>query len=161
MGQLGCNTPYLRFFHNSTNCPVFRTFFSGYIVYLIYNIAMKTLSLQAERAQVLQAMAQIDQMICGHLSQQTYQVQRHGQTITQGPYYLLQRREQGKNNCQRVAHQELAAIVAGVEAYKRYTTLSARYAALTEQLTWQNQTPELKKKFQPFWRPASPKRRPS
>jgi hypothetical protein len=84
-------------------------------------------------------------MIRGHLTPQTYRIQRHGQTVTQGPYHLLQRREQGKNNCQRVAAQELDAIVAGVEAYKRYSTLSERYATLTEQMTWQNQTPAIKK----------------
>ena len=35
------------------------------------------------------------------------------------------------------------------------------YAALTEQMTWQNQTPDIKKKFRRFWQPTSPKRRSS
>ena len=150
-----------RFFSQKYEFVRILNFFYCNIVCNIYNIAMKTLSLQEERALILQKMAQIDQMIRGHLSQQTYQVQRHGKTITQGPYYLLQRREQGKNNCQRVANKERDAIVAGVEAYKLYTTLSERYAALTEQMTWQNQTPAIKKKFRQFWRPTSPKRRPA
>jgi hypothetical protein len=68
---------------------------------------MITFTLQQERARILQEMGQIDQMVRGHLSQQTYRVERHGQTLTQGPYYLLQRRENGKNNCQRVAADEL------------------------------------------------------
>jgi hypothetical protein len=122
---------------------------------------MITLTLQQERARILEQIAQIDQMVRGHLSQQTYQLQRHGQTVTQGPYYLLQRRENGKNNCQRVSVDELQTITAGVEAHKRFTALTERYAALTEQMTWQSQTPDIKKKFRRFWQPTSPKRRSS
>jgi hypothetical protein len=120
---------------------------------------MILVSLQQERAQILEEMAQIDQMIRGHVSHQTYQVKRGRRTITQGPYHLLQRRENGKNNCQRVAAEELASIVAGVEAYQRFQKLAQRYAALTEQMTWEQQAVDLKKKFQRFWRPTSRKPR--
>jgi len=120
---------------------------------------MILVSLQQERAQILEEMAQIDQMIRGHVSHQTYQVKRGRRTITQGPYPLLQRRENGKNNCQRVAAEELASIVAGVEAYQRFQKLAQRYAALTEQMTWEQQAVDLKKKFQRFWRPTSRKPR--
>ena len=118
---------------------------------------MITLSLQQERARLLEEMAQIDRMIRGHVSAQTYQVQRGGRTLTQGPYHLLQRHENGTNNCQRVAADELASIVAGVEAYQRFQKLAARYAALTEQMTWDQQSAEIKKKFRRFWRPTSRK----
>jgi hypothetical protein len=117
---------------------------------------MTTLTLQQERALILEQMAQIDCLIRGHLSQQTYRVQRGDQKITQGPYYLLQRREQGKNNCQRVAEEELASIVAGVEGYQRFQQLAARYAVLTEQMTWNQQSSAVKKKFQRFWKATSP-----
>ena len=122
---------------------------------------MKTLSLQQERASILEEIARIDQMVRGHLSQQTYRVQRRGETVTQGPYYVLQRREKGRNNCQRVGTGEIDAIAAGVEAHQRFTTLAQRYAALTEQMTWEKQNPEIKKKFRRFWRPISQKRRSS
>ena len=112
-------------------------------------------STEQERAQILQQMAHIDRMIRGHVSQQTYQVQRAGRTITQGPYYLLQRRENGKNNCQRLGDQELELIVEAVEGYARFQQLAQRYAALTEQLTWQQQSATVKKKFQRFCRPTS------
>ena len=72
---------------------------------------------------------------------------------------MLQRRENGKNNCQRVGPEELDAIVAGVEAYQRFQKLAERYARLTEQLTWEQQTTGVKKKFQRFWRPSSRKPR--
>ena len=119
---------------------------------------MITPSLQQERSQILEEMARMDHMIRGHVSEQTFRVQRAGQTVTQGPYFLLQRRENGKNNCQRVASDEREAIVAGVQGRARFQKLAQRYAALTEQMTWDQQSPDIKEKFQPFWRPAS--RRP-
>jgi hypothetical protein len=114
-------------------------------------------SIQQERTRILEDMARIDQMIRGHLSEQTYQVQRGGKTISQGPYFLLQRRENGKNNCQRIAADELDSIVAAVEGYHRFQQLAQRYASLTEQMTWDKQAPEFKKKFQRFWRAISRK----
>ncbi len=102
-------------------------------------------------------MAQIDRMIRGHVSQQTFQVQRGGQTVTHGPYYLLQRRENGHNNCQRVGAEELAFITAAVEGHVRFQQLAQRYAALTEQLTWNEQGASIKK-IQRFWRLTSRKR---
>jgi hypothetical protein len=119
---------------------------------------MITLSLQQERARILEEMAHLDGMIRGHVSSQTYTVQRGDRTITQGPYHLLQRRENGHNNCQRVRPDELDVIVAGVQAYQRFQKLSARYAALTEQMTWEQQSADLKKKFHRFWRPSARKR---
>jgi len=116
-------------------------------------------SLQQERTRILEEMGRIDHIIRGHVSQQSYQVKRAGQTVTQGPYFLLQRRENGKNNCQRVGAEELEAIVAGVEGYARFQALADRYARLTEQLTWNQQSATVKKKFQRFWRPSSRKRR--
>jgi len=83
-------------------------------------------SIQQERSRILEEMARINQMIRGHVSQQTYQTKRGRQTITQGPYFILQRRENGKNNCQRVGPDELAAIVAGVQAYDRFQKLTQR-----------------------------------
>ena len=112
---------------------------------------MTTPSLQQERSQILEQMARIDQMIRGHVSRQTFQVKRHGRSVNQGPYLLLQRRENGKNNCQRVGAEQADSIIAAVEGYERFQKLAQRYAALTEQMTWEQQNPEIKKKFQRFW----------
>src|SRR6266478_3721227 len=101
---------------------------------------MTTLTIQQERSHNLEQMAQMDHMIRGQVSQQTYQTQRAGQTITQGPYFLLQRREKGKNNCQRVGPDELESIVSSVQSYHRFQELAQRYAALTEQMTWNEQS---------------------
>jgi hypothetical protein len=115
-------------------------------------------SLQQERARLLEEMAHIDRMVRGHVSQQTYQVQRGRRTVTQGPYHLLQRRENGRNNCQRVGADELDFIVQAVEGHDRFQKLAQRYATLTEQMTWDQQGAEIKKKFRRFWRPTSRKR---
>jgi hypothetical protein len=116
-------------------------------------------SIQQERSRILEEMAQIDRMIRGHVSQQTYQKKRGDQIVTQGPYFVLQRRENGKNNCQRVGPEELDSIVAGVEGYARFQALAERYALLSEQLTWHEQSAGIKKKFQRFWRASSRKPR--
>lgn len=118
---------------------------------------MITLTPQQERARILEEMARIDHMIRGQVSQQSFRVQRGGQTFTYGPYFVLQRHENGKNKSQRVSPDERDALVAGVEAYHRFRQLADRYAALTEQMTWGQQTPDVKKKFQRFWRPTSRK----
>jgi hypothetical protein len=115
-------------------------------------------SLQQERARILEEMAHIDRMIRGRVSQQTYQVQRGDRTLTHGPYHLLQRREEGRNNCQRVGADELEFIVEAVEGHARFQKLAQRYATLTEQMTWDQQGAQIKKKFQRFWRPISRKR---
>jgi len=128
------------------------------MMYTIQNIPMLSPSLQQERSRILEEMAHIDRMIRGHVSQQTFQVQRGGRTLTQGPYPLLQRRENGKNNCQRVGDDELEFIAQAVEGHDRFQKLAQRYAALTEQMTWDQQGAHLKKKFQRFWRPISRKR---
>jgi hypothetical protein len=120
---------------------------------------MLTLSLQQQRAQLLQQMASIDSMIRGHLSQQTYQRKSAGRLLTQGPYHLLQRHEKGKNNCQRIGLEELPFVAQAVEGHARFQELARRYAELTEQATWERQAPEIKKKFQRFSRPTS--RKPS
>jgi hypothetical protein len=114
-------------------------------------------SLQQERAQILQQMASIDVMVRGHLSQQTYRRKSAGRVLTHGPYHLLQRHENGKNNCQRIGPDELEFISRAVEGHARFQELARRYAELTEQLTWERQSGEIKKKFQRFSRPTSPK----
>ncbi len=135
------------------------TYTTAITLSLITDLFMISPTIQQERSRILDQMAQIDRMIRGHVSQQTYQIQRGGQTLTQGPYFLLQRRENGKNNCQRVGPEELDAIVEGVEGYARFQELTQRYAVLTEQLTWDQQSAGVKKNFQRFWRPSSRKPR--
>lgn len=115
-------------------------------------------SLQQQRAQILEEIGRIDSMIRGHLSQQTFQRKSASGTASYGPYHLLQRHEKGTNNCQRVSDQELEFITQAVQGHARFQELTRRYAELTEQLTWDQQSAQVKKKFQRFWRPTFPKR---
>jgi hypothetical protein len=120
---------------------------------------MTSPSIQQQRAQILQEMAQIDSMIRGHLSQQTLKPKRPSGTASYGPYYTLQRHEKGTNNCQRISPEELVFITEAVQGHARFQELTRRYAELTEQLTWERQSAPIKKKFHRFSRPTS--RKPS
>lgn len=115
-------------------------------------------SIQQERTKILEEIARIDSMIRGHLSQQTLHRKSSSGTASYGPYHILQRHEKGTNNCQRISDEELEFITQAVQGHARFQELTRRYAQLTEQLTWEQQSAPVKKKFQRFWRPTSPKR---
>lgn len=104
------------------------------MLYLYYTTIL-TPSLQQQRDQLLQEMASIDSMIRGHLSQQTYHRKGARRVLTHGPYPLLQRHQNGKNNCQRVSPEELEFISQAVAGHVRFQALARRYAELTEQAT--------------------------
>lgn len=115
-------------------------------------------SIQQERAQILEQLGRIDSMIRGHLSQQTLQRKSSVGTSSYGPYHILQRHEKGANNCQRISAEDLEFITEAVQGHARFQELTRRYAELTEQLTWDRQSAQVKKKFRRFSRPTSPKR---
>jgi hypothetical protein len=52
-------------------------------------------------------------------------------------------------------------IAQAVQGHARFQELTRRYAELTEQLTWDQQSEVVKKKFRRFWQATSPKRLPS
>lgn len=122
---------------------------------------MTTPSLQQQRAQILQQMAEIDSMIRGHLSFQTYRPKGANSSVSQGPYPLLQRHQNGKNNCQRVSSDELEFVSNAVDGHARFQALASRYVELTEQATWERQSPDIKKKFLRFSRSTSRKPSPA
>ena len=115
-------------------------------------------SLQQQRAKILEEIGRIDSMIRGHLSQQTFDRKSAAGPVSYGPYHILQRHENGANNCQRISDQELEFITQAVHGHARFQELTRRYAELTEQLTWDQQSAPVKKKYRRFWRPTSPKR---
>jgi hypothetical protein len=115
-------------------------------------------SIQQQRAKILEQIARIDSMIRGHLSQQTLKPKRRSGTPSYGPYFSLQRHENGTNNCQRINPEELDFITEAVEGHARFQELTRRYAELTEQLTWDRQSVQIQKKFHRFSRPTSPRR---
>jgi hypothetical protein len=89
-------------------------------------------SLQAERDQILQQMAQIDTMEYGSLHAERRPAQGGGTT---GPYYKHQVWEQGKNLSQRIPAAEAPALQTALTNRQRFEALAQEYIALTVQLT--------------------------
>src|SRR5690349_2370907 len=92
-------------------------------------------------------------MIRGHLSEQTLKTNRASRTTSYGPYYSLQRHENGTNNCQRISLDELQFISQGALGHARFVEPTHRYAELTEQLTWERQSASIKKNSSDSRRP--------
>ena len=103
-----------------------------------------------KRARILQEMGEISHLIRGKLSVQTYATK--GRSL--GPYYVLQRWEQGKNKCQRVSSEQLPVIQQGVNGFARFEQLADEFVRLSEAQTWQGQPAAFKKKFPRFWPPS-------
>ena len=117
----------------------------------MFGMTHSNLSIEEQKAALLEQMGQIPCLIRGKLTSQTYTSQGR----SQGPYFTLQRWEQGKNKSQRVSPPQLALIREAVSGFERFQQLAEQFAQLVEQQTWEAQTAELKKKFRPFWTVAS------
>jgi hypothetical protein len=115
------------------------------------------LSIQQQKAAVLHQMGQIPYIIRGKLSSQTYVAKGR----SQGPYFTLQRWEQGKNKSQRIPPQQLPMIQEAVTGFERFQQLADQFVGLTEQQTWEAQPADLKKKFRQFSLPPFPTPAPS
>jgi hypothetical protein len=115
------------------------------------------LSFQEQKSAILHKMAQISCMIRGKLTSQTYTVKGR----TQGPYFTLQRWEEGKNKSQRIPSDQAPAIQEAVSGFEQFQQLANQFIELSEKHTWENQTSDIKKKFRAFWRPPSAKSAPS
>jgi len=114
------------------------------------------LSLQQQKAAILQQMGQIPYIIRGKLTSQTYVTKGR----SQGPYFTLQRWEEGKNKSQRIPSPQLPMIQEAVTGFERFQQLADQFVGLTEQQTWDAQPADLKKKLHkfsppPFLTPAS------
>jgi len=115
------------------------------------------ISIQQQKAAILQQMGQIPCLIRGKLSAQTYVAKGR----SQGPYFTLQRWEEGKNKSQRIAPQQLPLMQAAVTGYARFQQLAGQFVGLTEKQTWEAQPADLKKKFRQFSQPPFPTPAPS
>jgi hypothetical protein len=115
------------------------------------------LSIQQQKAAVLQQMGQIPYLIRGKLSSQTYVAKGR----SQGPYFTLQRWEEGKNKSQRIPPQQLPMIQEAVTGFEHFQQLADQFVGLTEQQTWEALPADLKKKFRQFSQPPFPTPAPS
>jgi hypothetical protein len=103
------------------------------------------LTVQQQKAAILQEMGQIPHIIRGKLSSQTYESKGR----SQGPYFTLQRWDAGKNKSQRIPPPQLPTIQEGVTGFERFQQLADQYVGLSEQQTWDSH-PDIKKKFRQF-----------
>ena len=101
--------------------------------------------LQQQRDQALEQIRSIDRLRRGFLSRQFFKRQRGGETVTQGPYFVLQSFLHGKKRSERVPAAAAAAVGKEVENYQRFQALAERFAQLTEQITRLGDQPERKK----------------
>ena len=108
------------------------------------------LPIEEQKAAILQQMGQIPCLIRGKLTAQSYVKQGR----SQGPYFTLQRWEQGKNKSQRVPPPQLPLIQEAVSGFQRFQQLADQFVGLAEQQTWNAQPTDFKKKFRRFSAPA-------
>lgn len=118
------------------------------------------ISLPQQKAAILQRMGQIPAIIRGKLSSQTYVAKGR----SQGPYFTLQRWDEGKNKSQRIPPQQLPMIQEAVTGFQRFQQLADQFVGLAEKQTWEAQPADLKKKLrkfsqQPFPKPATSSKR--
>lgn len=118
------------------------------------------ISLPQQKAAILQQMGQIPAIIRGKLSSQTYVAKGRAQ----GPYFTLQRWDEGKNKSQRIPPQQLPMIQEAVTGFQRFQQLADQFVGLAEKQTWEAQPADLKKKLRkfsqhPFPKPATSSKR--
>lgn len=89
-------------------------------------------SLQAQRDQILQQMAQLDTMEYGSIQTEHRPAAGGGTT---GPYFKHQVWEQGKNMSQRIPTAEAPALQTALANRQRFEELARQYIDLTVQLT--------------------------
>lgn len=117
---------------------------------------------EQRRSEILNAMAQLDRMQCGHLSEQFFETQRGGRKVLRGPYYVLQHWLDGKKVCRRVPAEQAQQARLDVEGYRRFELLAREFAQITERWTLERAVePESKKNAPKFKRNATKRRKPS
>lgn len=117
-------------------------------------------SLQAQREQVLQQMAQLDTMEYGSLQTEHRPAAGGGTT---GPYYKHQVWEQGKNLSQRIPATEAPVLQTALANRQRGEELARQFIDLTVQLTRRrtDTQSDAKKNARSWRRPSLRKPRPS
>lgn len=110
---------------------------------------------QLAKQQILRQIAAIPAMERGKLSAYSLE-ERAGMT---GPYFKLQRWENGKNHTRHVPCEERPAVEAALGGYARYQELTTQYADLVIAETRQDLAAAKKKR--PRRHSFSPKRRKS
>ena len=91
--------------------------------------------LQQQRDEILHQIQAIDRLRRGTLSEQFFTRQAQGQTVRQGPYYVLQCFLQGTKCSERIASDQAAQTKIDVAHYQRFQELAKQFIEVTDQLT--------------------------
>jgi hypothetical protein len=120
--------------------------------------------LEQQRDATIEEMRTIDRLRRGTLSQHFLKKQQGGQTITLGPYFVLQGYLRGKKFSRHICAEQATQVEADVKNYQRFQTLAKRFVTLTDQITQlSGSTPESKNNSRRRRSPtdSSRKRKPS
>ena len=103
-------------------------------------------ALEQQRDAVLEEMRTIDRLRRGSLSQHFLKKHQGGQTVTHGPYFVLQGYLRGKKFSRHISAEQATQVGAEVKNYQRFQALAERFVTLTDQATQlSSATPESKK----------------
>ncbi len=101
-------------------------------------------SLQQQREQVVEEMRSIDRLRRGALSQHFLRRHRNGQTVTHGPYFVLQGYLRGQKFSRHIPSEQADQVAGDVANYQRFQGLAERFVTLSEQIT-EHADPDSKK----------------
>lgn len=96
---------------------------------------MKLEALKTKQKEILNEIAQIPDIERGTLCEQFFTVNRCGKTVKQGPYYVLQKRLNGKNCSKRIPREQLPPIKDAVQGYQDFKILADKYVDVSEKIT--------------------------
>ena len=92
-------------------------------------------ALEQQREKVLEEMRSIDRLRRGSLSRHFLQKHQGGQTLTHGPYFVLQGYLRGKKFSQHIRGEEATQVGQEVKNYQRFQALADRFVTVTDQIT--------------------------
>ena len=120
------------------------------------------LSSQPRRDQILDEIRQIRRLRRGTLSEQYFKrTLSSGEARRQGPYYVLQRQQDGRKISLRIRSDQADQVREDIEGYEQFVRLSTEWVALTEASTCAADVTESKKKPSGLKRSISGRRRTS
>ena len=91
--------------------------------------------LRRQREQILQEIQAIDRLRRGTLSEQFFVKKREGNTVRQGPYYVLQCYLKGSKCSERIPLDQAQQARTDVASYHRFQELAEQFIQITDQIT--------------------------
>jgi hypothetical protein len=92
------------------------------------------------RQQILDEMTRLDRLQRGYLSKQFFTRSQDGQTIRQGPYYVLQHAFKGPKVSRRIPKEQVPTLQADLAAWRRFEQLAQEFVEVTEKMTLEAQS---------------------